>query len=163
MGLEGTLYRGRGCDSALCWACANWALGLAKLLISGSESVSSAPRQVPLSESAPGLVLQIASCWLGLLLGHYRAWNQSTKIRVLVVASPPSPSQSDSPRLGPADSPVIPVVWDQSRSSHKATHNPREANCPLQVLLSHWRNWTLRGDLSAWYCGGWGEGQWGNM
>lgn len=64
------------------------------------------------------------------------------KIHVLVVAKPSLLlCNSQTPSGWDPDSPVIPMVQDLSRTSHKVTHNAGAGDgtgCPpLQVLFSH--------------------------
>lgn len=49
-------------------------------------------------------------------------------------------SLSDFQWLSPGDSSAVPVVRDQSKSSHKATYNAEGNAGVLAVLFPHWRN-----------------------
>ena len=139
----------------LAWAWANQALGLANFLIWGFQSSRSVPGLLPYSKSTIDLVLQMskASGWGYYLdtVGMDLVWQDSRTGCCKLL--PAFPTQSDSL----ADSPAIPMGWDQSSGSPIMG----SAGCSSWVLFSHWRNQRVRGKLSAWCCTGLREGKCG--
>lgn len=97
--------------------------------------------------------------WLGLLLWHYR-WKLSLpRFMCWLLQAPLYISVTVRfPVVVPCRFPCNPCGVG-IRVVASAIHNTRGTGCPLWDLLSHWRNWRLRGRLFSWFCTGLGEGQ----
>lgn len=141
MELENTFHSGWGWASALHLLIGS-GLGPAKLLVWGLKSGRSASHQVSWWECNTDFVL-----WVSRTTG----WDYYLgTVGVNLVCQDPCAgccksrpaflSQSDFQGLSPGDSSAVPVVRDQSRSSHKATYNAEGNAGVLAVLFPHWRN-----------------------
>lgn len=113
------------------------------------------PLQVPWSKCISNLVLQIskAAGWdiylgtLGITLVCQDPCAGCCKLL------PTSPSQSYYHWLSTTESPVVPMGLRPDEGPPQCWGSWLS---PL-ALFSHWRNWRLSEDLSAWYCPGLGR------
>ena len=117
------------------WACANPALGPAKLLIRGFESSRSAPHQISWSKCAVDLVLQTSQTagWYYSLGATGMNLICQDLCACCCKTLPNFSSRSDSQWLIPVDSPAMSPEQAQSGGSHKTTHD-----AGVEVLLFPW-------------------------
>lgn len=99
-------------------------------------------------------------CWVGLLLGGAAVNWVCQDLCASCCKPPPPPSQLNSQWLNTTDSPAVPMVWDQSRDSHKMIHiSGGEGPTVTPAFFPPLEEPEVGRNLSTWCCTGLEEGQ----